>query len=144
VLATGTHASVPPIDGLAEALPWTSRDVTNLHQVPRRVVVIGGGVVACESVTWLHGLGAEQITVVEQSQRLLGRNEPFAGELVAEQPQGGHRRAARRARGVGAARGAARRRRRLRARRRGEADAVRRHVRDRGRGRRRRWPDTKQ
>ncbi|MBC7559759.1 MAG: NAD(P)/FAD-dependent oxidoreductase, partial [Dermatophilaceae bacterium] len=85
VLATGTRASVPPIDGLREALPWTSRDVTNLHEVPRRVVVIGGGVVACESVTWLHGLGAEQLTVVEASQRLLGRTEPFAGELVAEQ-----------------------------------------------------------
>ncbi len=85
VLATGTRASVPPIDGLREALPWTSRDVTNLHEVPRRVVVIGGGVVACESVTWLHGLGVEQITVVEVSPRLLGRNEPFAGELVAEQ-----------------------------------------------------------
>jgi len=85
VLATGTRASVPPIDGLREALPWTSRDVTNLHEVPRRVVVIGGGVVACESVTWLHGLGSEQLTVVEESQRLLGRTEPFAGELVAEQ-----------------------------------------------------------
>src|SRR5664279_1233536 len=85
VLATGTRASVPPIDGLREALPWTSRDVTNLHEVPRRVVVIGGGVVACESVTWLHGLGSEQLTVVEGSQRLLGRTEPFAGELVAEQ-----------------------------------------------------------
>src|ERR1035437_2444576 len=58
VLATGTRASVPPIDGLREALPWTSRDVTNLHEVPRRVVVIGGGGVACESVTWLHGLGS--------------------------------------------------------------------------------------
>jgi len=85
VLATGTRASVPPIVGLREALPWTSRDVTNLHEVPRRVVVVGGGVVACESVTWLHGLGSEQLTIVEASQRLLGRTEPFAGELVAEQ-----------------------------------------------------------
>ena len=49
------------------------------------MVVIGGGVVACESVTWLHGLGSEQLTVVEGSQRLLGRTEPFAGELVAQQ-----------------------------------------------------------
>jgi dihydrolipoamide dehydrogenase len=84
VLATGTRATVPGIEGLREALPWTSRDVTNLHEVPRRVVVIGGGVVACESVTWLHGLGAEQLTVIEGSQRLLGRTEPFAGELVAQ------------------------------------------------------------
>ena len=84
VLATGTRASVPPVEGLREALPWTSRDVTNLHEVPGRVLVVGGGVVACESVTWLHGLGTQELTVVEGAPRLLGRTEPFAGELVAE------------------------------------------------------------
>jgi len=82
VVATGTTAAVPPVPGLAEALPWTSRDVTNLHEVPRRVAVIGGGVVACEAATWLLGLGAEELTIVEPAERLLGRAEPFAGELV--------------------------------------------------------------
>ncbi|HUZ44881.1 MAG TPA: NAD(P)/FAD-dependent oxidoreductase [Acidimicrobiales bacterium] len=84
VLATGTRAAVPPIPGLGEALPWTSRDVTNLHEVPEAVVVIGGGVVACESVTWLRALGCRTVTLVEGGARLLGRTEPFAGELVAE------------------------------------------------------------
>jgi dihydrolipoamide dehydrogenase len=88
VLATGTRAAVPPVDGLRAALPWTSRDVTNLREVPRRVVVIGGGVVACEAVTWLRGLGAEEVTVVEAEARLLGRNEPFAGEIVADRFRG--------------------------------------------------------
>jgi pyruvate/2-oxoglutarate dehydrogenase complex dihydrolipoamide dehydrogenase (E3) component len=60
VLATGTSAAVPPVDGLRQALPWTSRDVTNLHEVPRRVLVIGGGVVACEASTWLVGLGVAE------------------------------------------------------------------------------------
>jgi dihydrolipoamide dehydrogenase len=55
-----------------------------LHEVPRRVVLIGGGVVACEAATWLRGLGAEQVTIVEGSGRLLGRTEPFAGDLVRE------------------------------------------------------------
>ena len=85
VLDTGSSAAVPPVPGLAEARPWTSRDVTYLHEVPRRMVVVGGGVVACESVTWLHALGVEQITVVEGAPRLLAKNEPFAGEVVAEQ-----------------------------------------------------------
>src|SRR3954447_26470855 len=40
VLATGTAAAVPPIPGLREANPWTSRDVTNMHEVPGRIVVI--------------------------------------------------------------------------------------------------------
>ncbi len=82
VLATGTTATVPPVPGLREARPWTSRDVTNLHEVPRRVAVIGGGVVACESVTWLNGLGAQELTVIEPEPGLLAKQEPFAGELV--------------------------------------------------------------
>ncbi len=82
VLATGTGAAIPDIPGLAAALPWTSRDVTNLHQVPRRVAILGGGVVACEAATWLLGLGVEQLTVIDVGQRLLPRSEPFAGELV--------------------------------------------------------------
>lgn len=82
VLATGTTASVPSIPGLRESLPWTSRDVTNLHEVPRRVAIIGGGVVACESAVWLRALGAE-VTLLVAGRGLLARNEPFAGELVA-------------------------------------------------------------
>jgi pyruvate/2-oxoglutarate dehydrogenase complex dihydrolipoamide dehydrogenase (E3) component len=84
VLATGTRAAIPSIRGLEVARPWTSRDVTNLQEVPGRVVVIGGGVVACEAVTWLHGLGSEAITVVEPASRLLGRSEPFAGDLLGQ------------------------------------------------------------
>jgi dihydrolipoamide dehydrogenase len=82
VLATGTSAAVPPIPGLREANPWTSRDVTNLHEVPPRTVVIGGGVVGCEATVWLAGLGS-QVTLAARDDRLLPRNEPFAGELLA-------------------------------------------------------------
>ncbi len=84
IVATGTSASVPDTPGLRDALPWTSRDVTNLHAVPRRVAVIGGGVVACESACWLGGLGVDELTVIATSGSLLGRNEPFAGELVLD------------------------------------------------------------
>lgn len=83
VLGTGTSAAIPPVDGLREALPWISRDVTNLHVVPDRVAVVGGGVVACESATWLRGLGA-QVTILERGDRLLGNMEPSAAQLVAD------------------------------------------------------------
>ncbi|MBY6677493.1 NAD(P)/FAD-dependent oxidoreductase [Rhodococcus sp. BP-332] len=83
VLATGTTATVPPIPGLREALPWTSRDSTNLHEVPERIIVIGGGVVACESATWLLALGAE-VTMIVRGTSLLAGSEPFAGAAVAD------------------------------------------------------------
>ena len=85
VIATGSRPFIPPVKGLREASPWTSRDVTNLRDVPERVAMIGGGVVACEATTWLRGLGAREVTVIEPEERLLAHLEPFAGEMMAEQ-----------------------------------------------------------
>jgi pyruvate/2-oxoglutarate dehydrogenase complex dihydrolipoamide dehydrogenase (E3) component len=83
VLAVGSDAAVPPVPGLAEAEPWTSREATSSEVVPRRLVVLGGGVVACELALAYRGLGAEEVTIIEVIDRLLGRQEPFAGELLA-------------------------------------------------------------
>jgi pyruvate/2-oxoglutarate dehydrogenase complex dihydrolipoamide dehydrogenase (E3) component len=84
VLSTGTAAAVPPIPGLREAKPWTSREVTSMRTVPRRLVVLGGGVVACEMAQAAKGLGAEEVTILERGPGLLGRMEPWAGQLVAD------------------------------------------------------------
>jgi dihydrolipoamide dehydrogenase len=85
IVATGTAAAIPAVDGLRDAKPWTSRDVTNMRELPERVLVVGGGVVACESATWLNGLGAREVTMVEIAPSLLGGQEPFVGETIAEQ-----------------------------------------------------------
>ncbi len=84
VLATGTRAFMPPIDGLAEAEPWTNREVTALKQVPGRLIVLGGGAVGVEMAQAVKRLGAAEVTVIEGAPRLLAREEPFAGEQVAE------------------------------------------------------------
>ncbi|HSF25996.1 MAG TPA: NAD(P)/FAD-dependent oxidoreductase [Actinomycetes bacterium] len=83
VLATGSSPALPPIDGLAAARPWTNRQATNASTVPRRLAVLGGGVVGAEMATAYAGLGAK-VTVLARGPRLLGRMEPFAGELVAD------------------------------------------------------------
>ncbi|NHC13272.1 dihydrolipoyl dehydrogenase family protein [Motilibacter deserti] len=82
VLATGSRPTVPPIPGLREAEPWGSREVTNVDVVPDRVVILGGGVVGCESAAMLAGLGSS-VTLISRG-GLLDRNEPWAGELVAD------------------------------------------------------------
>jgi pyruvate/2-oxoglutarate dehydrogenase complex dihydrolipoamide dehydrogenase (E3) component len=84
VIATGSVPVVPPVPGLAEAKPWLSRDATTVKDVPERLIVIGGGVVACEMAQALHFLGARQTTMLVRGDRLLAKTEPFAGELLAE------------------------------------------------------------
>src|SRR5438874_197824 len=78
VLATGTKPVVPPIPGLAEARPWDNRSVTATKDIPRRLVVLGGGAIGAEMAQAMHRLGAEEVTVVEGADRLLAREEPFA------------------------------------------------------------------
>ncbi len=83
ILATGSEPLVPPIPGLREAVPWTNREATTSKVLPRRLAVLGGGVVACEMAQVYQALGS-QVSVIELEDRLLARYEPFAGEMVAE------------------------------------------------------------
>ena len=81
IVATGTVAAVPPIDGLAEARPWTNREATTADRVPERLLVLGGGVVGVELAQAWAGLGAS-VALVEAEDRLLAGEEPFASEEV--------------------------------------------------------------
>src|SRR6516162_8086225 len=80
VLATGTRPVIPPIPGLGEVGPWDNRAVTSAKELPGRLVVLGGGAVGVEMAQAFKRLGCEQVVVVEAAERLLGREEPFAGE----------------------------------------------------------------
>lgn len=81
VLATGSEARVPQM--YAASLPWDSRDATGVVEVPDRLAIVGGGVVACEAAVWMSALGSK-VTMLVRDLRVLGRAEPFAGEAVLE------------------------------------------------------------
>ncbi|UNK70790.1 NAD(P)/FAD-dependent oxidoreductase [Microbacterium sp. H1-D42] len=81
-VATGSEPTMPPIPGLAQSQPWTSREATSAEQVPESLAIIGGGVVAVEMATVFAGLGSK-VTVLARS-GLLGGMESFAGEQVAK------------------------------------------------------------
>ena len=83
VVATGTGSLIPPIDGLADARPWTSREITTVKEVPARLAILGGGVVGVEMAQAWRSLGA-QVTLLEALDRLIPREEALAGDLVAE------------------------------------------------------------
>ncbi len=64
MLATGSAAAIPPVPGLADAAPWTNREVTTAKAVPGSLLVLGGGVVGVEMASAYASLGA-RVTVVE-------------------------------------------------------------------------------
>jgi dihydrolipoamide dehydrogenase len=82
VLATGSGARMPPIDGLDSVRAWNNRDGTTSKQIPESMVVLGGGPVGCELAQAWSTLGTK-VTLVEGGERLLSREEPFAGEQLA-------------------------------------------------------------
>jgi pyruvate/2-oxoglutarate dehydrogenase complex dihydrolipoamide dehydrogenase (E3) component len=82
IVATGTKALIPPIPGLREANPWTNREATTANEVPASLVVLGGGTSGIELADAYASLGTE-VTVIEAAPRVLGREEPFAGEQVS-------------------------------------------------------------
>ena len=82
ILACGTTPAVPPIDGLREAAAWDNRDITAAKELPRRLIVLGGGAIGAEMAQGFRRLGTEEVAVIEAAPRLLAREEPFAGEEV--------------------------------------------------------------
>jgi pyruvate/2-oxoglutarate dehydrogenase complex dihydrolipoamide dehydrogenase (E3) component len=83
VVATGSTALVPDIPGLRDAQPWTNRNATTAQGVPPRLGILGGGVVGVEMAQAWGALGSK-VTLVHRGQRLIEREEPFAGEQVLE------------------------------------------------------------
>jgi pyruvate/2-oxoglutarate dehydrogenase complex dihydrolipoamide dehydrogenase (E3) component len=81
MVATGAAPVLPPVDGLADAAPLTTDTVWELEELPRRLVVLGGGPIGCELGQAFARLGAE-VTIVELEPRLLPREEPEASEAV--------------------------------------------------------------
>src|SRR6516164_3060065 len=80
VLATGSSPVIPPVPGLAEARPWDNRTVTSAKDLPRRLLVLGGGAIGVEMAQAFRRLGCEEVVILEGADRLLAREEPFAGE----------------------------------------------------------------
>lgn len=81
VICTGARPDVPDVPGLAE-LALTSETVFDLTELPRRVVVVGGGPMGCELAQALARLGAA-VVVLQRGDRLLPRDDPEAGAALA-------------------------------------------------------------
>jgi len=82
IIATGAVATMPPIEGLAEANPLTNDTIFNLRTLPRRLAVVGGGPIGLELAQTFQRLGS-QVTVIE-SRRIASKEEPEVSQVLME------------------------------------------------------------
>ena len=83
-LAPGSGPKLPPIPGLDSIDgAWTNRDATITHEIPERLVVLGGGVVGVELSQAFQTLGS-QVTLIEGARRLIPNEEEFACVQLTE------------------------------------------------------------
>jgi dihydrolipoamide dehydrogenase len=83
VIATGCEPVAPPIEGLADIPAWTSAEALSCPDLPRRLVVLGGGSAGCE-LAQIYAAFGSQVTLVETESSLLPAEAPFTGEILAE------------------------------------------------------------
>lgn len=81
MVATGSAVSTPPIPGLAESPFWTSDDILDLDSLPEKIIVLGGGIVACELTQFLRRAGSEVIQI-QRSPHILREASPEAASTV--------------------------------------------------------------
>ncbi|MEM8903248.1 MAG: NAD(P)/FAD-dependent oxidoreductase [Actinomycetota bacterium] len=83
VVASGTDAFIPPIEGIDTVDVWTNREAVSTKEVPDSLVTLGGGAIGLELSQAFARFGST-VTVVEAADRLLPREEPEASDVVAE------------------------------------------------------------
>ena len=79
LICTGSETVIPPIEGLAETDYWTSREALQSKELPKSIVIIGGGVIGMEFASFFNSMGTE-VHVVEMLDKILG---PMDKELSA-------------------------------------------------------------
>jgi pyruvate/2-oxoglutarate dehydrogenase complex dihydrolipoamide dehydrogenase (E3) component len=81
LIGTGSRVSVPPVKGLAEAPFWTSDDVLELDFKPRSVIVLGGGIVACELAQFLNRIGT-RVCLIQRGPHLLRKQSVESAQVI--------------------------------------------------------------
>jgi pyruvate/2-oxoglutarate dehydrogenase complex dihydrolipoamide dehydrogenase (E3) component len=81
VIAAGARPFVPPIPGLENIDHLTSDNIWNLRELPKRLLVLGGGPIGCELAQAFARLGS-QVTQVEMAPRLMLREDPDVSDII--------------------------------------------------------------
>jgi dihydrolipoamide dehydrogenase len=83
VIATGSEPVAPPVEGLSEVPAWTSAEALTCPDLPRRLIVLGGGPVGCE-LAQIYAAFGSGVTLIEAEQQVLPGEALFAGQILGD------------------------------------------------------------
>ena len=83
VVCTGSEPVAPPVEGLTDVPAWTSAEALTCPDLPRRLVVLGGGPVGCE-LAQIYAAFGSQVTLVEAEPHVLAGEAQFTGEILGD------------------------------------------------------------
>lgn len=81
IIASGAAPRIPKIPGLEAVDSRTSETIWDLEDLPKRLLVVGGGAIGCELAQAFSRLGS-QVTLVEGGERLLAQEDPAVSEIL--------------------------------------------------------------
>lgn len=83
IIATGARPFVPPIEGLDQVSWYSSDNIWDLREQPKRMIILGGGPIGCEMAQAFSRLGSE-VTQVEMAPRIMIREDAEVSAMVEE------------------------------------------------------------
>jgi pyruvate/2-oxoglutarate dehydrogenase complex dihydrolipoamide dehydrogenase (E3) component len=83
LIAVGSHSKVPPIPGLEAIRCWTNREATLARELPRSLLVLGGGPTGCELAQAYARFGVP-VSIVQSGSRLMPTDHPRNSAVVTE------------------------------------------------------------
>jgi dihydrolipoamide dehydrogenase len=83
VITTGAKPFIPPIPGLEEIDYYTSDTIWNIRELPKRLVVLGGGPIGSELAQCFHRLGS-QVTQIEANECILNREDKDVSDFICQ------------------------------------------------------------
>jgi len=84
LVCTGSDTIIPPIKGLADVAYWTSKEALEIKELPKSLVIIGGGVIGIEFASFFNSMGVK-VTVIEMKPEILGAMDKETSAMLRKE-----------------------------------------------------------
>ena len=84
LVCTGSDTIIPPIKGLSDVAYWTSKEALEIKELPKSLVIIGGGVIGIEFASFFNSMGVK-VTVIEMMPEILGAMDKETSAMLRKE-----------------------------------------------------------